>query len=138
MITTSTTSTPTVHGDRTCHTCKGLCSTGAYRTTYGQRKLYFCSVSCVHAHYHIKEFTLLTTMIEQVNVVQPSPDQPKRKRMYTTVRTDSAEDKIATLRTLGQDIAACAVRDFCLAVGIPIDDDTIAQRTAEFTKYYNQ
>ena len=41
----------TVHGDRVCQTCRGICSTGSWRTRYGQRRRYWCSELHLRRHY---------------------------------------------------------------------------------------
>ena len=35
-----------VYGVRICQQCRGICHEGSLRTTFGQRKRYFCSERC--------------------------------------------------------------------------------------------
>ncbi len=41
----------TIHGDRMCPVCKGFCYKGSWRTTWGKRRRYYCSL----AHILYKE-----------------------------------------------------------------------------------
>jgi hypothetical protein len=34
---------PTIHGDRVCHYCHGLCHEESCREIAGRRKMYFCN-----------------------------------------------------------------------------------------------
>ena len=65
-----------VHGDRICRRCKGLCSTGSFRTRTGQRKQYWCSAGCFqrdHPGANLLGERTWSCVYERVDVIQRSP-----------------------------------------------------------------
>ena len=46
-----------IHGDRICQQCKGICHENSLRTTFGQRRKYFCSEQCLRTFKGADDWT---------------------------------------------------------------------------------